>query len=64
MPGVQPVTVKDLMPEDARAVVIAPHPDDEVLSTAGLLQQLHAAGHSLLLNSITGGTASHPGSAK
>lgn len=60
--NMQPITLADLVPEGARAVIIAPHPDDEVLGTAGLLQQLHAAGHSLLLISITDGTASHPGS--
>ena len=55
-------TLTQLVPEGARAVVIAPHPDDEVLGFAGLLQQLNAAHYPLLLISITDGTASHPGS--
>lgn len=51
-----------LVPEGARAVIVAPHPDDEILGCGGVLQLLHAAGRSLLLISITDGTASHPGS--
>lgn len=55
-------TLEQLAPDGARVVIIAPHPDDEILGSAGLLQQLNAAGHTLLLISITDGTASHPGS--
>ena len=61
MPKIDPAR---LVPEGARAVIIAPHPDDEILGCGGLLQLLHGAGHSLLLISITDGTASHPGSAE
>ena len=45
-----------------RAVIIAPHPDDEVLGCGGLLQQLAALGRSIQIISVTDGSASHPGS--
>ncbi|WP_110685029.1 PIG-L deacetylase family protein [Salinicola aestuarinus] len=48
--------------ESRRVVVIAPHPDDEILGCGGLLMQLHALGRELLLVSVTDGTGSHPGS--
>ena len=56
------IDLNRLVPDGARAVIIAPHPDDEILGCGGLLQLLHAAGRPLLLMSITDGTASHPGS--
>jgi len=43
-------------------VVVAPHPDDEVLGVGGLLQALHRAGHHIELVAVTDGEASHPGS--
>ncbi|PTT81548.1 acetylglucosaminylphosphatidylinositol deacetylase, partial [Pseudomonas sp. HMWF005] len=46
----------------ARAVIVAPHPDDEVLGCGGLLQLLATAGRSMQLISVTDGSASHPGS--
>jgi hypothetical protein len=40
-----PVTIAaQLVPPNSRAVIVAPHPDDEVLACGGLLQQLHAQG--------------------
>ena len=56
------IDILDLVPEGARAVIIAPHPDDEVLGCGGLLQLLAAAGRPLQLISVTDGSASHPGS--
>jgi len=50
-----------LVPPGARAVVVSPHPDDEVLGCGGLLASL-AAARDLLLVAVTDGTASHPGS--
>lgn len=55
--------ILQLVPEGSRAVIIAPHPDDEVLGCGGLLQILAAAGRPLQLISVTDGSASHPGSA-
>ena len=46
----------------ATVVVVAPHPDDEVLGVAGLLQGLHRAGHRIEVVAVTDGEASHPGS--
>ncbi|MBC8996852.1 PIG-L family deacetylase [Pseudomonas sp. N40(2020)] len=54
--------IQSLVPPGARAVIIAPHPDDEVLGCGGLLQLLAAAGRPLQLISVTDGCASHPGS--
>ncbi len=51
-----------LVPPGARAVLIAPHPGDEVVTCGGLLQLLANLGHPLQLLSITDGSASHPGS--
>ncbi|MFC6338715.1 PIG-L family deacetylase [Pseudomonas sp. CCM 7891] len=56
------VNIAELVPEGSRAVIIAPHPDDEVLGCGGLLQGLAALGRPLQLISVTDGSASHPGS--
>ncbi|MCU0121866.1 PIG-L family deacetylase [Pseudomonas sp. B2M1-30] len=56
------IDILSLVPPGCRAVIIAPHPDDEVLGCGGLLQLLAAAGRSLQLISVTDGSASHPGS--
>ncbi|VVM64491.1 hypothetical protein PS662_01476 [Pseudomonas fluorescens] len=56
------IDILALVPEGARAVIIAPHPDDEVLGCGGFLQVLAAAGRPLQLISVTDGSASHPGS--
>lgn len=52
-----------LVPAGRRAVVVAPHPDDEVLSVGGLLSDLAAMGREILLVAVTDGTGSHEGSA-
>jgi len=56
------ISVAELVPEGHRAVIIAPHPDDEVLGCGGLLQGLAALGRAMQLISVTDGSASHPGS--
>ncbi len=48
-------------PAPSRAVVVAPHPDDEVLGVGGLLAVLAAAGTQVDLLAVTDGEASHPG---
>jgi LmbE family N-acetylglucosaminyl deacetylase len=53
----------DLVPRDRRAVVIAPHPDDEVLAAGGLLALLARIGRETLVVAVTDGEASHRGSA-
>ena len=45
----------------ARVLVLAAHPDDEVLGVGGTMAQLAAAGTRLRLVSVTDGEASHPG---
>jgi LmbE family N-acetylglucosaminyl deacetylase len=57
LPEVDPA---ELVPFGARAVVIAPHPDDEVLGTGGLLALLSEISRSVLIIAVTDGTASHP----
>jgi len=47
-----------------RAVVVAPHPDDEVLMVGGLLAHLAVARRSAVVVAVTDGEASHPGSAQ
>lgn len=51
-----------LLAPATRVVVVAPHPDDEVLTIGGLLAQLAALGHPIALVAVTDGEASHPGS--
>ena len=59
LPWVEP---EALVPEGGRAVIVAPHPDDEVLGTGGLLARLGRLGRELRLVAVTDGTASHPSS--
>ncbi|KPB71556.1 PIG-L deacetylase family protein [Pseudomonas cannabina] len=61
--GLPAITADLLVPPNCRAVIIAPHPDDEVLGCGGLMSQLAQLERHLLLISITDGTSSHPGSA-
>lgn len=58
------ISCEELVPAHARAVIIAPHPDDEVLGCGGLLQLLARLQRPILLVSVTAGGASHPGSAR
>jgi LmbE family N-acetylglucosaminyl deacetylase len=45
----------------ASAVIVAAHPDDEVLGVGGTMALLAAAGARLRLVAVTDGEASHPG---
>ena len=45
-----------------RVVIVAPHPDDEVLACGGLLQQLAERRIPVAIVAVTDGEASHPGS--
>jgi LmbE family N-acetylglucosaminyl deacetylase len=56
--------MEELVPEGARAVVVAPHPDDEVLCVGGLLAQLAREGRAVRVIAVTDGTASHGGSSE
>ena len=46
-----------------RLVVVAPHPDDEVLGAGGLLQYMAAVGVETLVVAVTDGEAFYPGAA-
>lgn len=50
-----------LDPLPTRVVVVAPHPDDEVLAVGGLLALLTAAGVPVEVLAVTDGEASNPG---
>ncbi|MDG9924422.1 MULTISPECIES: PIG-L family deacetylase [unclassified Pseudomonas] len=50
-----------LLPAGHRLVVVAPHPDDEVLACGGLLASLASADGNVLI-SVTDGEGSHPDS--
>jgi LmbE family N-acetylglucosaminyl deacetylase len=56
------VAAGELVPAGSRAVIVAPHPDDEVLGTGGLLARLSQLARKVLIIAVTDGTASHPGS--
>jgi LmbE family N-acetylglucosaminyl deacetylase len=56
------VALGELVPTGRRAVVVAPHPDDEVLAVGGLLAMLARAGRQSLVVAVTDGGASHRGS--
>jgi LmbE family N-acetylglucosaminyl deacetylase len=62
--GLRVTGVAELVPLGSRLVVVAPHPDDEILGAGGLLAAAARAGRELLLIAVTDGQASHPGSEK
>lgn len=47
-------------PRAGRIVVVAPHPDDEVLALGGTMRALAHRGHELEVIAVTDGEASHP----
>lgn len=58
--AVPAISLDTLLPEGCRLVVVAPHPDDEVLMCGGLLASLDQRRRAdLLLVSVTDGEASH-----
>lgn len=56
------VDINELVPAGARLVVVAPHPDDEILTCGALLQLAAQRGAAPLIVAVTDGEASHPGS--
>jgi LmbE family N-acetylglucosaminyl deacetylase len=56
------VSLDQLIPPDSRVVVVAPHPDDELLGIGGILANAVAAHRPMAIIAVTDGTASHPGS--
>ena len=57
---VTPVPFTHLLKPDQRLVVVAPHPDDEILAAGGLLALHSARGGPTLVVVVTHGEASHP----
>ncbi len=60
--AVPAIDCAQLVKNAQRVVIVAPHPDDEVLACGGLLQQLGAMRMPMLIVAVTDGEASHPGS--
>jgi LmbE family N-acetylglucosaminyl deacetylase len=60
--AVPAIDCAQLVGSATRVVIVAPHPDDEVLACGGLLQQLGSMRMPLLIVAVTDGEASHPGS--
>jgi LmbE family N-acetylglucosaminyl deacetylase len=52
-PHVAPVEMT--IPDETRLLVIAPHPDDEVLAAGGLMQRVHAKGGTVRVVYLTNG---------
>lgn len=51
-------------PKDSRIIILSPHPDDEILGCAGLIQGLDLLGKEVIIVAVTNGTQSHPHSKK
>ena len=60
---VLPTWPRRRLPSGGWALVVAPHPDDEVLACGGLMMALSRRGVGLVVVAVTDGEASHPGSA-
>lgn len=60
--AVPSITLDALIPPGTRVVVVAPHPDDEILTCGALLHLVAARGDAPLIVAVTDGEASHPGS--
>ena len=61
-PAIPLIAPQALLPPNGRVVVVAPHPDDEILGCGALLAALAARGAPVVVVAVTDGTASHPGS--
>ncbi|MEU3501941.1 PIG-L family deacetylase [Streptomyces hundungensis] len=53
-----------ILPDGGRIVIVAAHPDDEVLGAGGTIALLAASGARLTVVSVTDGEASHPDSTR
>ena len=56
------ISLARLVPVGRRTVVVAPHPDDEVLASGGMLAMLAAREDEIVVVGVTDGDASHPDS--
>lgn len=62
--GVRPIELDELVPPGSRLIILAPHPDDEILACGGLLAAMVSRQDDVQLISVTDGEGSHPGSAR
>ena len=59
MAALPTMTAETIVPPGRRCVVVAPHPDDEVLPCGGLLAELEKRGRAVLIVAVTDGERSH-----
>ncbi|WP_339488676.1 PIG-L deacetylase family protein [Pseudomonas sp. EL_65y_Pfl2_R95] len=57
------ITVAELLPPGSRVVIVAPHPDDEILGCGGLLAQIAHHDVTVRIVAVTDGEGSHSHSA-
>ena len=57
-----PLSIEQMAPRGSRVIVVAPHPDDEVLGCGGALALLARGAHEVVVVGLTDGEGSHPGS--
>lgn len=62
--GLSSLSLRTLAPSGSRIVVVAPHPDDEVLGCGGTLALLARASREVLVLGLTDGEACYPGSSR
>jgi LmbE family N-acetylglucosaminyl deacetylase len=55
-------TPEKLVSTGSRVVLVAPHPDDEILALGATLAALSDTGHDILIVAVTDGEGSHPAS--
>jgi LmbE family N-acetylglucosaminyl deacetylase len=58
------IAAHELVAPGQRAIIVAPHPDDDVLACGGLMQLLAAQCTRTVVIAATDGDASHPGSSQ
>lgn len=58
------LNVETAFEKDKRILILSPHPDDEILGCAGLIQALDQLGREVIIIGVTNGTQSHPNSKK
>jgi len=58
------LSAEQMVPPGHRVVIVAPHPDDEVLGCGGLLHAVARLPRRILLVAVSNGEASHPGSSR
>ncbi len=56
------MSAEELLEGSERVVIVSPHPDDEILATAAIMQHCEANSLPCAVIAVTSGEASHPGS--